>query len=590
MHLFEFRRIGNLLILTAIAWICVSGRSALTAADLPIADFSLQTHRGQRTSLNDFADRKLIVIAFLGTQCPLAKLYGPRLAELHGEYSDRGVAFVGINSNTQDSITEITAYVNRHEIPFPVLKDPGNRVADQFGAERTPEVFVLDQNRKVRYRGRIDDQYLVGLSRDRVRRRDLAIAIEELLSGNEASVTETEAIGCHIGRIQKVEPTGDVTYANQISRIFNSRCLECHRDGQIAPFSLAGYADTIGWEDTILEVIADNRMPPWYANPDHGTFRNDARLSDDEKQLIRTWVENGMPEGDPSQLPDPPEFATGWRMPQPDQVIAMSDEAFTVPATGVVNYQYFSVDPGWTEDKFVTAAEARPDNFGVVHHIIAYAIPPGDEEERKKQRTMLVGYAPGATPNVLDDGIAMYIPAGSTLLFEMHYTPNGSQQSDRSHIGLKFTEKKNVRKLLQGRVAMEADFEIPAGASNHEVTAEYRARRDELLLCMTPHMHVRGRSFRFEAFYPDGGQEILLDVPKYDFNWQLNYRLSEPKLLPKGTRILCTAAFDNSDANPVNPDPGRSVRWGDQSWEEMMIGFLDVVEPDAAASASSAEH
>lgn len=568
--------------LLLVLFVIVSSNNTSRAEDPSIAEFTLANHRGAEWSLSDVADSKLVVVAFLGTECPLAKLYGPRLAELQEQYKDRSVAFVGINSNTQDSMTEITAYVARHQIPFPMLKDVGNRVADQFAAERTPEVFLLDEHRNVRYRGRIDDQYLVGLARDKVRRQDLAIAIDELLNEKEVSVPHTEPLGCHIGRVQKTETSGDVTYANQISRILNKRCVECHRSGEIAPFALARYEDVIGWEDTILEVIADNRMPPWFASPKHGTFRNDARLTDDEKNLLQTWIKNGMPEGDKSKLPEPPKFVEGWRMPEPDQVIYVRDQPFKVPAQGIVDYQYFSVDPGWTEDKYVCGAEARPDNVSVVHHIIAYVIPQVSDAGKDRDRRMLVGYAPGSDPNVWGDGIAMHVPAGSKLVFELHYTPNGTEQTDRSYIGLKFMNKDDVKKQLRGGAAINAKFEIPAGAENHPVEADYHSRRDELLLDMTPHMHLRGKSFRFEAFFPDGTQEVLLDVPHYDFNWQLSYTLAEPKLLPKGTKIHCTAGFDNSKFNVVNPNPDAPVHWGNQSWEEMMIGFFNVVDADPA--------
>ncbi len=559
------------------------GTAELHAKDSPsllgmeVANFELRSHRGNASSLHDFKDNRFVVIAFLGTECPLAKLYGPRLAELHEEFAARGVAFIGINSNTQDSLAEITAYVSRHEIPFPMLKDVGNRVADQIGAERTPEVFVLDQDRRVRYHGRIDDQYGVGFSRDQPHRRDLAIALEELTAGKAVTLASTEAIGCHIGRTNKVEPHGDITYSNQIARIFNKRCVECHRIGEIAPFTLTRYEDTIGWEDTILEVIDDNRMPPWFANPAHGTFSNDSRLSKDEKELIRQWVENGMPAGDAKDLPAPPPFAKGWRIPKPDQVVYMRDEPVNVPAEGIVDYQYFMVDPQWEEDKYIYATEARPNNTSVVHHIIVYVQPPGESDSRR--RRMLVGYAPGSTPRVLRNGIAIHVPAGSKLIFEMHYTPNGTPQRDRSYVGFRFMDKANVKKQLRGRLAIQTHLDIPPNADHHVVEAEYRSRQDELLLSMTPHMHLRGKAFRYEAFYPDGASEVLLDVPQYDFNWQLSYELAEPKLLPEGTRVLCTAAFDNSEGNPVNPDPSKRVQWGDQSFEEMMIGFFNVVTP-----------
>lgn len=544
-----------------------------------IQDFSLPTHRGVNWSLRVVPADHLVVVAFLGTECPLARLYGQRLEELQTEFRDRGVTVVGIDSNVQDSLTEITAFVARHHLTIPILKDTGNRVADQFEAERTPEVFLLDQNREIRYRGRIDDQYLVGLSREAEQRRDLAIAIEEVLEGEDVTVPKTKAIGCHIGRISRVEPQGDVTYSNQIARIFNQHCVECHRAGEVAPFVLTSYEDILGWEETILEVIAENRMPPWFANPEHGKFANDCRLSDQEKTLLETWVRNGMPEGDPAELPEPPEFVKGWRIPEPDQVIAMGDAEFTVPAQGVVDYQYFTVDPGWTEDKFVCATEARPDNIPVVHHIAVYVLPPGSDEKNAQGRYMLVGYVPGSLPQILDEGVAIPILAGSKLLFEMHYTPNGREQLDCSYIGLKFMKKQDVKKILGGGLAINTTFEIPPGADHHTVTAEYQLPRDQLLLQLTPHMHLRGKAFRFEAFYPNGSQEILLDVPRYDFNWQLNYNLAKPKLLPKGTRIFCTAAYDNSKNNLVNPDPTVTVRWGDQSWNEMMIGYMSFIEP-----------
>lgn len=545
-----------------------------------MADFELRNHRGATWKLNDVPRGNLVVIAFLGTECPLAKLYGPRLNELQQEFGKRGVTFVGINSNTQDSLTEITNYVTKHKISYPMLKDVGNRVADQLAAERTPEVIVLDQHRKIRYQGRIDDQYLVGFSRDKVRRRDLAIALEELLAGEVVSTPKTKPIGCHIGRVPESDPVGDITFTKHIAPILNQHCRECHRSGEVAPFQLTTYEDVLGWEDTILEVIADNRMPPWFADPKHGQFSNDARLTQKERNLLQTWVDNGMPEGDPADLPPAPKYIAGWRMPKPDQIITFDDKPFQVPADGVVDYQYFKVDPGWTEDKYVVAMEARPDNVAVVHHIIAYVLDPETKGRRGRGRRMLVGYAPGATPHILNEGTAMHVPAGSQLLFEMHYTPNGTAQADHSYIGVKFTDKKNVKKLLVGGAAINQDFEIPANASDHPVTASYRARGDYMLLEMTPHMHLRGKSFRYDAIYPDGQQEVLLNVPNYDFNWQLTYKLKEPKLIPKGTVIKCRATFDNSADNPVNPEPNKPVYWGDQSWEEMMIGFFTAVAAD----------
>lgn len=575
--------------LSVVALLAVG--TAVHAAEKQIElKFSARSHLGREYTEADFTGRRFMVVAFLGTECPLAKLYGSRLAELHEALEGKGVAFVGVNSNRQDSMTELTAYATRYGIKFPLLKDTGNRIADLFAAERTPEAFVLDQQGNVLYHGRIDDQYGVGYSRDKAQRHDLKEALTELLAGKSVSVPQTEVVGCHIGRTSKVEPTGDVTYSKQIARILNKRCVECHRDGEIAPFPLTKYEDVLGWEDTILEVIADNRMPPWFANPKHGQFSNDARLTSEEKKLIETWIENGLPEGDTAELPPAPRFAEGWRISEPDQVFYMRDEAFQVPASGVVDYKHFIVDPGWDEDKYISAAEARPDNKSVVHHILVYILPPKEADQGHRNPRLdyiLVGYAPGSTPVDLDPGVALKVPAGSKLMFQMHYTPNGYAQEDRSYAGVKFMDEKDVKQEIRGRLAINNRFRIPPGADNHIVEASFPLRNDELLVAMTPHMHLRGKSFRYVAKYPDGKQEVLLDVPQYDFNWQLKYILKQPKLLPEGTTIHCTAAFDNSERNLVNPNPDKTVRWGDQSFEEMMIGFFDTIPQQTKARESS---
>jgi peroxiredoxin len=571
----------RIVIVTAVAVLVGMGSASAAEPTSPVGnrveDFTLATCYGNPVSLSDYKDRPFVVLALLGTECPLAKLYGPRLEQLQARFADAGIQVIGINANKQDGVTDLEGYVRRHQLTFPILKDVGNKVADQLGAQRTPEVFLLDADRVVRYHGRIDDQYGVGYSRDEVDREDLAVAIEQLIAGEEVSVPNTEAVGCHIGRVKQIEPSGSITYTKDIAPIFNARCVGCHRPGEIAPFTLTAYDDIPGWEDTILEVIAENRMPPWLANPAHGTFSNDARLTDDEKQTISRWVESGMPKGDPNDLPEPPQFTTGWRIAEPDQIIMMRERPFVVPAQGTVDYQRFVVDPEWDEDKYIVAAEARPQNRSVVHHILVYVIPPGQRNIDLRQT--LVGYAPGSLPVTLEDGVAIHVEAGSKLLFEMHYTPNGTQQEDLSYAGVRFTDADKVKKRLRGQVAINTRFRIPPGSSSHEVTADYFVQQDELLLSLTPHMHLRGKSFRYVARYPDGSEEVLLDVPQHDFNWQLKYILDEPKLLPLGTVVHCTAVFDNSQYNRSNPDPTKTIGWGDQSWDEMMIGFMDTIEP-----------
>lgn len=544
-----------------------------------IADFRLSDYLGAEYSLSDFADDDVVVIAFLGTQCPLAKLYGPRLESLAQKYKPQGVAFIGINSNVQDTPTEISHYVRQHNITFPILKDPGNRVADEFHAERTPEVFVLDAYRRVRYWGRIDDQFGVGYSRPEPGEHYVARAIDELLAGQSVSSPENEPVGCYIGRISKTRPTGNISYARQISRIVQRRCFECHREGGIAPFALDSYDAVAAWAETICEVVEDERMPPWHASPKFGHFANDGRMPDAEKEMLYEWVENGVPEGAAEELPAERKFVDGWALGNPDLILRMP-EPITVPSNGVVDYQYVTIDPGLTESKWVWASEVRPGVRSVVHHIIVFIDPPGGDpilEERGVGFETVGGYVPGSPPMELRDGVARCVPAGSKFVFQIHYTPDGTEQKDQSEIGLYFTDPTTVRRTMHTGVAVNLDFQIPPHASNHRVEAVHRFSHDMEIHSIAPHMHYRGKSFRFEVTYPNGSREILLDVPRYDFNWQNVYRFATPRLMPEGTLLRCVAEFDNSEANPSNPDPTVDVRWGEQTWQEMMIGYFEGV-------------
>ncbi|HVU87020.1 MAG TPA: alkyl hydroperoxide reductase, partial [Pirellulales bacterium] len=277
----------------------------------------------------------------------------------------------------------------------------------------------------------------------------------------------------------------------------------------------------------------------------------------------------------------------GWQIGQPDQIVYMQDEPFQVPAEGTVEYQFFTVDPGWTEDKWVQASECRPSNRSVVHHIIVFPRREGDDD--MGGRGGLAGYAPGTPPHVNPPGTAVFVPAGSKLVFQLHYTPNGVAQADRSAVGFKFADPKDVKKTLRDGMVGDLSFQIPPGEGNFEVKARHRFLKDTMLLSLMPHMHLRGKSFKFEVQYPDGTQEVLLDVPNYDFNWQLRYYLAEPKLIPKGTKMECTAHFDNSAENLANPDPTETVRFGEQTWEEMMFGFYTSIDPKEDRSANVAK-
>jgi peroxiredoxin len=568
------------LLLSLIATIFLAGAQT-TPQGSRITDFRLPDRLGKEHPLSELADREVLVVAFLGAECPLSKLYGVRLQKIADDYANEGVAVVAVMSNVQDSLTDIAAFVRDHKIGYLVLKDRRNEVAMLFAAERTPQVFLLDRERTVRYQGRVDDQYLVGVMRDKPTREDLRQAIDELLAGKSVSVPRTDAPGCIIGRAHEPNADSSVTYAHDIAPILQARCVECHRAGEIGPFALTSYDESAGWGEMIAEVVRQRRMPPWHADQKYGSFANDRSMPEAEKEQIYQWVRNGCPAGDLSDLPKPREFTSGWQLPrEPDQVFAMQ-EPYTVPADGGprgIPYQHFRVPTGFEEDKWIEAAEVQPGNRSVVHHTIVFVEPPG--ASRRDDWIFLSAYVPGLRLSALPAGSAKRVPAGSTFVFEMHYTPNGALQQDVTKVGLVYADASHIDKEVITAEIGDNGFEIPAGASNHVVTATSRSLNKKVtLLSMSPHMHLRGKAFRYELVEPSGKREVLLDVPAYDFNWQTRYLLTEPRELPAGSVIHCRAVFDNSEANPANPDPTQSVRWGDQTWEEMMLGFFDVMLP-----------
>lgn len=582
----------------------ISGAPSSPAAPQPersIADFALSDTNNVEHRLSGLADKPLVVVAFVGVECPLVQLYTGRLVALHEQLASRGVAFLAIDSNRQDDLREVEHYARTYEIPFPVLRDPAGEVAEAFGATRTPEVFVLDAERQVRYQGRIDDQYGidrgVNFQRPKPTRHDLAAALNELLAGRQVSEPDTAAPGCLIGRRRPADADSPVTWSNQISRIFQRRCQGCHQPGEIAPFPLLTYEDVLGWDAMIGEVVSEGRMPPWHANPAYGEFLNDSRLTDEEKQQIAEWVAHGAPEGDRAQLP-PPRAAAAEEDREPwDVELFIQDQPFEVPAEGVLDYQYFTVDPGFTEDKWLLAVEARPDCRAVVHHMAVFIAPKGDFFRLRRQGKVseIGGYVPGVhfsdyvghpadaseLPEQSEETGLMFVPAGSQIVFEMHYTASGRAQRDRTSVALRFANPAQVSRQSTSRfesaLAESTDFAIPEQAGDYPVEGWYTFLNDSKILWLNSHMHLRGKAMRFEAHYPNGEREVLLDIPRYDFDWQTVYLLRQPKPMPKGTRLHCLAHYDNSADNLRNPDPNRVICYGHQTWQEMMAGTMGLV-------------
>jgi peroxiredoxin len=544
-------------------------------------------------------DERFLVVVFLGVECPLAKLYAGRLNELAERFGPSGVGFVAVDSNEQDSPADMAEFARTHSMRFPFVKDRSFQIADRFGATRNPEVFVVDLAGKVRYRGRIDDRYQVGLHRDDTDRNandpgDLARALDELTTGREVTVPETTAAGCLLTRPKPAAATSAITYTAQIAPLLQAKCVRCHRPGEVGPMSLTDYDEVVGWAAMIDEVVAEDRMPPWHAERGVGQFKNDASLTVDEKRMLREWLAAGCPHGNENlTAPLKPTigevsasndaFSGGWTIGRPDAILSIP-EPITVPASGTIEYQYFDIDPGFGEDRWITACEVRPTNRAVLHHCNVFLRPPQSDEVVEQGSLgsyCLTAMAAGTPAMQLPLGMAKRIPAGWHLVFVVHYVAIGTEQVDQLSLGLKFADPNEVQREVATRLMLDEELEIPPGAADHRVEHTASIERDLLLVAMFPHMHLRGKSFRYEATYPNGTTEVLLNVPRWDFAWQHRYELAEPKRLPRGTTLRCVAHYDNSPANRANPDPTATVRTGPQSDDEMFNGYYDVATAEA---------
>jgi mono/diheme cytochrome c family protein len=424
--------------------------------------------------------------------------------------------------------------------------------------------------------------------------------------------------------------TKEVTFTRDVAPILFKNCAECHRPGEAAPMSLLSYKDARPWARSIKEKVATKQMPPWHADPHYGEFSNDRRLSQAQIETISAWVDQGAKEGDAKDLPPAPKFTDGWIIGKPDIVLQMPEE-FTLEASGPDEYQYFEIPTNFKEDVYVQMAEARPGNRKIVHHIIAFVSPPSkdgkqpqfskeqfekyqqeaekksmfhkegflmrmkpgmpvyddgcalpnggngeslDVKEESRGFDLLVGFAPGMPPGVMEPGTVKKIPAGSKILLQMHYSKQaGKVEKDRSSIGLILAKQPADKHVYTHGIA-NVYFQIPPGDGNHKVTSCWTAKEDIHLQTLMPHMHLRGKAMKFEAFYPDGHSEVMIDVPNYSFSWQTVYYLKRPVALPKGTKIVVTALFDNSAKNKFNPDPKQAVRFGEPTYDDMMIGWI----------------
>jgi hypothetical protein len=401
------------------------------------------------------------------------------------------------------------------------------------------------------------------------------------------------------------------TFYKDVLPIVQNHCQECHRPGEIGPFSMMSYESTRPWARAIRQTVSAKKMPPWHADDAHSLkMGNDRSLNESEIQTLVAWADSGAAAGDSKDALKPRVFTDGWRIGTPDAVFDLGTD-FHVPAKGAVEYTLFLAHTNFKEDKWVSAVEIRPSVRSVVHHIVVHVRPPGStrwsylkageptpesimpkeapsvrppQNDRgvlsftPDQDEWLAEYFPGSAGFVAGPGQAKLIPAGSDIIFQMHYTPDGTERDERAKIGLVFAKEPPKERIFNVGLN-NTSLRIPPGESHHRVDTYVALPNDLKLVAITPHMHLRGSGFAMEATYPDGQTESLVSVPRYDFNWQMSYSLAEPKVLPAGTKLHMTAYYDNSPNNKYNPDPTKEVFWGEQSWEEMITGFMDFAIP-----------
>lgn len=585
-----------------------------------ISNLTFRDDRGESRALYDLKDQKAIVIVFLSFECPVSNGYCPLLIDMAREYGKHGVSFLGLTVNEDDSPAQVAKHAKEFNFNFPVYQDKKLVAAEALAADFTPEVFVLDGDYRLRYRGRIDDSYSERLKKhQQVKTHDVRQALGELLSGRPVSQPATQAIGCAIPRHDKrIAKSGPVTYYRDVLPILQNNCQSCHRPGEIGPFALSTYKQAVNWAEDIKTYSQQRLMPPW--KPSQGVaFHNERRLSDKDIGTLAAWVDGGTPAGDPGDAPPPRKFPEGWRLGTPDLILTPGGE-FTLGPDGRDVFRCFVLPTNLPEDCYVSAVEIRPENKRIVHHVLLAVDTAGQGRKLEKKgqaeesapappdashaaknpldrgpgyaSTMgfgfipqgpgLTGWAPGAVPRHLPEGSGMFLPKNADVVMQVHYHRDGRLERDRTQVGLYLTKKKVDKPFYGGAVAGRAGdgpfglfFSIPAGAERFKLQGDAWAANDFTLFFVTPHMHMLGKQIGLTMTSPDGKPQTLIDINSWDYNWQESYMLKEPIHVKKGTKFHVDAVFDNSDKNPLNPfSPPRRITFGEQTTNEMCFVFL----------------
>ncbi|HSI11134.1 MAG TPA: redoxin domain-containing protein [Chthoniobacter sp.] len=551
-----------------------------------VDDLALKDLQGHPISLNATKGDKAVVLAFFSATCPISNKLGPELARLEKDYTGKNVAFYLVNIASEAKPDDAAKFITEFGLKSPVVMDTTQTVQRTLAATTSTEVFVLDAARTLVYRGAINDQYGLGYSKDAPTKNFLREALDATLHDSAPAIAATSAPGCALDVTAPPKTASThLTYHHDISRILQSNCVTCHRQEGIGPFSLETYADVIEHAGMIKKQVDRGAMPPWFAakaSPQDHTWLNDRSLSDTDKSDLLAWLNSDRPAGSAADAPVARHFTEEWMIGKPD-VVYQIPRAVQVKAEGIMPYQTQTVETEFAEDRWVRGYEIQPTARAVVHHVIVRIHPKGAalKDAADGADGFFAAYVPGNSFHLLPEGFAKRLPAGSKISFQIHYTPNGHATQDQMKIGFVFAPQPPQYEVHVASLA-KPSLSIPPGEANHIEVAETPLPSNMMFMSFMPHMHVRGKAFKYELITPDGKTETLLDIPRYDFNWQIQYQYSQPKFIPAGSTVRITAIFDNSTGNPANPDPTKTVRWGQQTYEEMMIGYVEHFTPLAA--------
>jgi peroxiredoxin len=567
----------------------------------PVKDFALKDVGGAVHSPREWSDSPGAVLIFLGTHCPFSDAYAPEMARLARRYMKLGIPFYGLHCDPDVTAESAAARAAAHDLPFPILLDPDQRVAGQAGARVTPEAVLLGPDGQVLYHGRIDDRYTPdGRRRPKAQSHELENALEAVVADELPTVSHTQVFGSPLPSRRRSKSGTDerTTFTRHVAPILWKNCAQCHRPGAVAPFSLLTYQDVARRAEFIKDVVSSGEMPPWKPHPGAGVFRDAPRLSVVEKATLERWADSGRAEGDPADLPPLPRFNDGWQLGTPDVVLTMP-EPFEVRPSGKDIYWAFALPVNLGRDFVINGIEFRPGNRRVVHHSRIYLDTTGDARRRDLADAApgflgyigprgtaelpypgLSGWTPGMTPRLAPDGVGRLVPDGSDLVLRVHYHGSGKPEQDRSSIGL-FATRQPVTRNMVGFTFCSNKIDIPPGEKQYKIIISSRAKADVHLYTVVPHAHYLCREFRLAATLADGTTQPLLWIKDWDLDWQDQYRYLKPVRLRKGTLLTLAVSFDNSDDNPRNPHkPPRRVRYGLGTDDEMCACHLELLPDD----------